>query len=168
MMVNHPMCRKAQRPTVMALLLASLLLATGAAGSAVPPDTQTHAAATPVYVFTAQAGTDTPSEDEQGRLDAVRDVRDALRHHSEITLVDSAEAARVTVEVVERERREGGEGGFGGKSVTQFGDVIVRLRVKADKEETEIKGMAPGYWSKAAKDAADRVVKWVQRYRSHS
>jgi hypothetical protein len=125
-----------------------------------------HRAPVPVYVFTNRAETESqPSEDEQGRLDTVRDFRDALHRRSEITLVDSADEAKVTVEVIGRERREGGEGGFGGKTMTNFGDCIVRLRVKADGKETEIKGMAPGYWSRAAKDAAERFVKWIQRYR---
>jgi hypothetical protein len=127
-----------------------------------------HPAAVPIYIFTARAESGPPGEDEQGRLDSVRDLRDALSHRSEVVLVDSADAARVTVEVIGRERREGGQGGFGGKGVTNFGDAIVRLRIKAGTEETEIKGMAPGYWSRAAKDAADRFIKWIVRYRSRS
>ncbi len=56
-------------------------------------------------------------------------------------------------------------GGFGGTAVGPSGEMVVRVRVKYGKEQSELKGTAPGYWGKAAKDAADRVSKWIERRR---
>ena len=118
-----------------------------------------------VYVYTAQAAGGPVSTEEQARLDSVRDLREALQHHSDIRLVPTAGEAEFIVEVLSREKRDAGEGGFGGKTVTRFGDTILRLRVKAGQDEAEIKGMGQAYWSRAAKDAADRLVKWIRRKR---
>jgi hypothetical protein len=117
-----------------------------------------------VYIYTAESPSGGGSEEEQGRRDSVRDLRDAMAHKKGITLVDDRDRADVVVEVIGREKREGPEGGFGGKSVTQFGDTILRLRVKAGDAESEIKGIGQAYWGRAAKDAADRLTKWIARH----
>ena len=103
----------------------------------------------------------TPTEEEQGRLDSVRDVREALGRKAGLVMVSSASGATVLVEVVGREKRDAAIGGFGGTTVTPQGETIVRLHLKYG--ETDIKGVAPGYWARAAKDAADRALKWIAR-----
>ena len=118
-----------------------------------------------VYIYTAESSSGNVSDEEQGRRDSVRDLRDAMRHKSGIIIVDDRDQAQVVVEVIGREKREGPQGGFGGKSVTDFGDTILRLRVKAGVDETEIKGIGQAYWGRAAKDAADRLAKWIARHR---
>jgi hypothetical protein len=102
-------------------------------------------------------------EEEQGRLDSVRDVREALGKKPDLVIVASASAAHVLVEVVGRETRESPIGGFGGTSIGPQGEMIVRLHLKYGEQETDIKGVAPGYWGRAAKDAANRAMRWIAR-----
>ena len=116
-----------------------------------------------VFVYTAEAKGDVKTEEEQGRLDSVRDIREALGHSSKIVLVSDASAAQVLVEVVGREKREAPVGGFGGTVVTPLVETLVRLHVKFGDHDTEIKGVGKAYWARAAKDAADRLVKWITR-----
>ena len=116
-----------------------------------------------VFVYTAEAKAEVKTEEEQGRLDSVRDMRDALDHNSKVALVSDASTAQVLVEVVGREKREAPVGGFGGTVVTPLVETIVRLHVKFGDQETEIKGVGKAYWARAAKDAADRLVKWIVR-----
>ena len=141
---------------VVAMLLA-LVAATGIQG----PDKTTTVRAF-VYTATGASGQHTP--EEQGRLDAVRDMRDALEKKKGITLVDSRQEANLLIEVVSREERlESGAGPFGGKAVTRMGDTIIRLHLKSGDEESDLKGIGQGTWGRAAKDAADRIVKWIAR-----
>ena len=115
-----------------------------------------------VYTATGASGEHTP--EEQGRLDAVRDMREALEKKKGITLVNTREDANLTIEVLGREQREDAGGGpFGGKTVTRMGDTIIRLHLKSGDEESDLKGLGQGTWGRAAKDAADRVVKWIAR-----
>jgi hypothetical protein len=116
-----------------------------------------------VYVFTATSASAERTPDEQGRLDAVDDMREALERKKGITVVASRAGANVMMEVLGREQREEPGGGFGGKAITRMGDTIIRLRVTAGDEEYDLKGMGQGTWGRAAKDAADRFVKWVAR-----
>ena len=138
--------------------LASCAMAMGIAGGAVPVGTQVR-----VYVYTAQAKGGVVPEDEQGRVDSVRDVREALRRSIRIVLVSEAGEAQALVEVVGREKRETAGGGFGGTVLTPPVETIVRLRVTFGTHETEIKGVGQVYWARAAKDAAERLVKWIAR-----
>src|SRR5689334_25079072 len=78
-----------------------------------------------VFVFTADPKGQTPTEEEQGRLDSVKDVREALGHKAGITIVTSADDASVLVEVMQRERNDAGVG-IGGASVTALGEVLIR------------------------------------------
>ena len=139
--------------TILALILAAAL-----AGQATDKGTSVR-----VFIFTQTASASASSPEERGRLDAVRDMREALEREKGITLVSDRAEANVTMEVVGREQREEPSGGFGGKSITRMGDTIIRLRVKAGDEESDIKGMGRGTWGRAAKDAADRFVKWIAR-----
>lgn len=116
-----------------------------------------------VYVFTATGASGSHTPEEQGRLDAVADMRDALRRKKGITVVDDQSQANVQMEVLGREQREEPTGPFGGKAITRLGDTIIRVRVKAGDDESELKGMGQGTWGRAAKDAADRFVKWIAR-----
>jgi hypothetical protein len=118
-----------------------------------------------VYVFTAEGTNGQPTDEEKDREDATREVRDALAKRKEVQVVDNREDADVIVEVMEREERQGPEGGFGGKTVTKMGDMFIRARVShaAGGEPSELKGIGQGTWGRAAKDLADRIVKWVQR-----
>lgn len=134
------------------------VLAAHAAGS--PADTHPPAR---VFVYTALAPGGAVSEDEQGRLDSVRDLQDALAHRkSDFTLVSSADQAQVIVEVTNREERDAPQGGFGGASVTQFRETIVRMRVKSGDKQSDLKGIGQPSWKAAAKDAAERLAKWVR------
>ena len=117
-----------------------------------------------VFVFTAISAPDAPrTPDEQERLAAVGDMRNALKSKKGITVVDDPTAANVQMEVIGREQREEPTGAFGGKSITRMGETIIRLRVKSGNDESELKGMGQGTWSRAAKDAADRFLKWIAR-----
>jgi hypothetical protein len=116
-----------------------------------------------VFVFTVEAKDAVKTEEEQGRLDSVRDVREALSRNSKIVLVSDASDAQVLVEVTGREKKDAPVGGFGGTVVTPLVETIVRLHVKFGDHETEIKGVGKAYWARAAKDAAERLVKWITR-----
>ena len=117
-----------------------------------------------VFVFTAIADpAGTRTADEKDRLEAVEHMRDALKNKKGITLVDDPAAANVQMEVTGREQREEPTGGFGGKSITRMGDTIIRLHVKSGDEEADLKGIGQGTWGRAAKDAADRFLKWIAR-----
>jgi hypothetical protein len=142
------------------LTLTLALPAAAAAATLQPPSP----AAPRVYVFTTQSPAAVPpTEEEQGRLDSVRDVREALAKKAGLVMVPAARDAYVLVEVVGRETREAPIGGFGGTSVTPQGEMIVRLHLKYGEHETDIKGVAPGYWGRAGKDAADRAMRWIAR-----
>jgi hypothetical protein len=115
------------------------------------------------YVFTETSASGEHSEEEQGRLEAVKDMREALAKRKGISLVDNRADATLLVEVVGRELRDEGGGGFGGKQITATGDTIIRLHLTSGKDETDLKGMGQGTWGRAAKDAAERILKWVAR-----
>jgi hypothetical protein len=115
------------------------------------------------FVYTATTAGGVHPQDEQGRIDAVRDVREALARKKVITLVDTRADANLFIEVLGREQRDEPGGGFGGKAITRMGDTIIRLHVKSGNEESDLKGMGQGTWGRAAKDAADRIVKWIAR-----
>jgi hypothetical protein len=116
-----------------------------------------------VFVFTAEPKGPSPTDEEQGRLDSVRDVREALEKKAGIVLVPTAAEAQVLVEVMRREEREAPLGGFGGAVLTRPIDAILRLHIKIGEHETDVKGSAKGYWSRAAKDAVDKAVSWIAR-----
>ena len=82
-----------------------LLLAVALAGTDQQPGRQSASGspAPRVFVFTAEAKSTPPTEEEQGRLDSVRDVREALSRKAGLAMVSSAEEATVLVEVIERE-----------------------------------------------------------------
>ena len=115
------------------------------------------------YVFTATSSSGQPSEEERGRVDAVREMREALAKKKGISVVDDRADATLLVEVVDREQGDEPSGGFGGMSVTKMGDTIIRLHIRSGDHESDIKGMGQGTWSRAAKDAADRILKWIAR-----
>src|SRR5437762_7316314 len=116
-----------------------------------------------VYVFTATSATGQHTDEEKGRLDAVREMRDALGKKKGLTIVNDRSEATVLVEVVGREDREGPMGGFGGKAVIRMGDTMIRLHVTEGHADVDLKGIGQGTWGRAAKDAADRIVKWIAR-----
>jgi hypothetical protein len=140
----------------MALLSVLILIATLQSPDQTPTSVR-------VYVFTATAENSARSEDEKERLAAVTDMREALAHKKGITVVDTLEQSNVQMEVLGREQREEPTGSFGGKSITRMGDTIIRMRVRSGEEESDLKGMGQGTWSRAAKDAADRFMKWIAR-----
>lgn len=117
-----------------------------------------------VFVFTADATGTTDAEERRGRLDSVRDLEDLLGGRKKFVTLVHADEADVTVEVVNREEREPAQGGFGGASMTRFSDRIVRVRVKAGEKTSDLKGVAPGSWKAAAKDAAERITKWIGNF----
>ena len=115
------------------------------------------------YVFTDRSPSGQTSPEEQGRLEAVKEMREALSKKKGISIVDNRADATLLVEVLDREQREEPGGGFGGKSITKMGDTIIRLHLRSGNDETDIKGMGQGTWGRAAKDAADRILKWIAR-----
>lgn len=147
------------------LMSTGLLLVLAVAGPSQQADHKgsTGSPAPRVFVFTAESkSTSQPTEDEQGRLDSVRDVREALSKKAGLVIVSDADEATVLVEVISREKRDAG-GGFGGASVTPLGETLLRLHLKYGEHETDIKGVAPGYWNRAAKDGSDKAFKWIVR-----
>lgn len=116
------------------------------------------------YVFTDLSPSGERSAEEQGRLDAVREVKEALAKKKGISLVDRREDATLVVQITDREQGEEGQGPFGGKSITSFGDRIIRMHLSSGEHESDIKGSGQGTWGRAAKDAADRILKWIARY----
>lgn len=141
-------------------MFAAMLLAVLATAGLQGADKETSVRA---FVFTETGASGQPTEEEQGRLAAVRDMRDALEKKKVITLVNSRADANLLIEVVSREQGEEPGGGFGGKQITRMGDTIIRLHLKSGDEESDLKGMGQGTWGRAAKDAADRIVKWIAR-----
>ncbi|MEP6915896.1 MAG: hypothetical protein ABJC89_09620 [Acidobacteriota bacterium] len=115
-----------------------------------------------VYVFAAEPR-GAATEEEQGRLDSAADLREALRRNRKIVLVTDASEAQVRVEVVGREEREVPGGGFGGTTLTKPIQTIVRMHVTFGQRDGELKGVGQATWSRAAKDAAERLVKWITR-----
>lgn len=115
------------------------------------------------YVFTATTPNGPHPADEQGRLDAVRDVKEALARKKGITVVDNRDDATLTIEVVGRDQKEDVQGPFGGKTITPLGDTIIRLHLHSGDQDSDLKGMGQGTWGRAAKDAADRILKWIAR-----
>jgi len=124
---------------------------------------QKHGPPVRVYVFTAQAGGETVSEEEQGRVDSVRDLSDALKG-ARFILVPSADEAQMTVEITNREERDSAQGGFGGKSLTKFRETILRVRVKAGEDQSELKGIGRPSWGAAAKDVAKQLSSWANNH----
>jgi hypothetical protein len=116
-----------------------------------------------VYVYTAEAGGGQPTDDEKGRTVAVQELRDALSKKKELQVVTTRTDADVIVEVLSREVQDAGEGGFGGAKLTPLANTIIRVRAShaSGGEGSELKGIGMG--GHAAKDAADRILKWVQR-----
>lgn len=117
-----------------------------------------------VYVYTATSASGQHTDEEKGRLAAVDEVRDALRRKKGLTIVDDRARAQVQVEITSREQLEPPQGGFGGKLLTGLGDFIIRVNLSAGGKRSEMKGLGQGNWGRAAKDAADRIVKWIARH----
>jgi hypothetical protein len=116
-----------------------------------------------VYVFAAEAAAGQPADEDKARLEGVREVREALGKKKQFQIVNNREDADVIVEVLDREEQDAGEGGFGGTKLTKLSNTIIRLRIShaSGGEGSELKGMGLG--GHAAKDAADRIEKWVDR-----
>jgi hypothetical protein len=116
-----------------------------------------------VYVFAAEAASGQPTDEDKARLEGVREIREALGKKKQFQIVDNRQDADVIVEVVQREEQEGGEGGFGGAKLTKLSNTTIRVRIShaSGGEPSELKGMGPS--GHAAKDAADRIEKWVDR-----
>jgi hypothetical protein len=148
--------------TVVVALVLSAVLAGGQA--------KTHGKeSVRIYVFATEVRAGSPPGDAlQGRLAAVRELREALRRKAGLSVVDDQTQADVTVEVTDREQQSAGEGGFGGVKLTRFVNTIIRVRVTFGEHQGELKGMGSGTGSRAAKDAADGLVKWIERNRASS
>jgi len=112
------------------------------------------------YVFT---DTSSAGADEGGRVEAVRELKEALHKKKGISLVDRKEDATLLIEVTGRELKDDEEGPFGGKKLTPLGDSIIRFHISSGGEESDLKGMGQGPSSRAAKDAAERILKWIAR-----
>jgi hypothetical protein len=56
------------------------------------------------------------------------------------------------------------QGGFGGASLTKFRQTIVRTKVSAGADQSELKGVGQGSWKSAAKDLVERLSKWVTNH----
>src|SRR5262245_17776715 len=124
----------------------------------------TRPAAVRVFVTTAQPADAAGSDEEKGRLEAVAIVQELLKDKSQFALVRTAAEAQVVVEVLNREERGMAEGGFGGASLTKFRQTIVRTKVSAGADQSELKGVGQGSWKSAAKDLVERLSKWVTNH----
>lgn len=116
-----------------------------------------------VYVFAADATGGQPTDEDKARAEGVREMREALGKKKQFQIVDKREDADVIIEVLDREEDSAGDGGFGGAKLTKLSNTIIRLRIShtGGGEGSDLKGMGPG--GRAAKDAADRIEKWVDR-----
>lgn len=115
------------------------------------------------YVFTDLASSGKSSPEQQGRIDAVAEVKDALRKKKGISVVDDRADADLFIEITGREQNDDVQGPFGGKAITSLGSTIIRMHVSSNGQESDLKGMGQGTWGRAAKDAADRILKWIAR-----
>jgi hypothetical protein len=124
-----------------------------------------------IYVFATATETanatesTTPDERRQAMLAAVRNMRDAIRGKAGLSVVDDRAQADVIVEVTGNEEQDAGDGGFGGIKLTPLVTTTIRLHVTSGEHATDLKGTGPGTGSRAAKDAADRLLKWIVRHR---
>jgi len=123
-----------------------------------------------IYIFATEtaagASTDaTPDEALQARQAAVRELKDALRRKAGLSLVEDRAQADVVVEVTDRETQDAGEGGFGGVKLTPLANTIIRTHVTSGTDQTDIKGMGQGTGDRAAKDVAERLLRWIVRNR---
>lgn len=136
---------------------------------------------TAVYVTsTAPASGSASDEAGKGLEDAARELRAAIAHRKNLRIVDDPAIADVRVEVTNREQRDAGDGGFGGIKLTPLGEMIIRFHAKltphengaprgaphTDTDEIDLKGIGPGYWSRAAKDGAERLDKWISNHQA--
>jgi hypothetical protein len=145
----------------MTLLVALVLTLTTAPLTA---QKSSKAAAVRVFVTTAQSADAAGSDEEKGRLEVVADLQELLRGKSQFALVQTAAEAGVVVEVLNREERDMAQGGFGGASLTKFRQTIVRTKVSAGADQSELKGVGQGSWKSAAKDLVERLSKWVTHH----
>ncbi len=113
--------------------------------------------------ITAAQSTGQPSTLQHDLEECTRELRDAVRKKKGLRVVDQAEGADVSVEVTNCEQQPG-EGGFGGLKVTPLGEAIIRFKARWGDDEIDMKGVGPGYWSRAAKDGAERLLKWIARH----
>jgi hypothetical protein len=123
-----------------------------------------------IYIFATEApgqvsGDDKAKEAQEGRETGVRELKDALRRKAGLSIVEDRGQSDVVVEVTDREVQDAGEGGFGGVKLTSLANTIIRTHVTAGSETTDIKGMGQGTGDRAAKDAAERLLKWIVRNR---
>jgi hypothetical protein len=117
-----------------------------------------------IYVFATEMAdrSTTPDQPRQNPGAAVRDMRDAIRHTTGLSVVDDRAQADVIVEITAVDQQEG-DGGFGGIKLTPLVTTTIRLHVTSGDHQTDLKGTGPGTGSRAAKDAADRLLKWIAR-----
>lgn len=116
-----------------------------------------------VYLFTASTDSDATPANLKDCDNAVSELRDALAKKKGITLVEDRADSDMQLEVVSCETRDMGGGGFGGKAITPFDEKIIHIHAVSPADQADFKGTAPGYWGRAAKDAADRLAKWIAR-----
>ena len=114
------------------------------------------------YVYTETSASGQPDEEERGRIAAVKELREALAKKKGISVVDTRADATLLIEITDRETRTDSAGSFGGAQITPMGETVLRMRLRSGADESELKGM--GITSgRAAKDAADRILKWIAR-----
>jgi hypothetical protein len=139
----------------------AVLLVSSLPGMARAADKQ---AAIRVYVATGSATSGNDAATQSGLEDSTADLRQALAKRKGLTIVPTADEAQVRVEVFDREERDPAQGGFGGTSITKFRQTIVRLRIESGAAKSELKGIGQSSWKAAAKDAAERVSKWLESH----
>ena len=143
------------------LALALLLAAPDQAAAQKPSK---HAAPVRIFITTARSSDAAASDEEKGRLEAVAMIQEVLKGKPPFVLVQNAGEAQVVVEVLNREERDLPQGGFGGASLTKFRETIVRVKVTAGADQSELKGVGQGSWKSALKDLVERLLKWVNNH----
>ena len=144
--------------------LVALVLVLTSAPSLAPQKAKKPGTPVRIFVATAQSPDAAGSDEEKGRLEAVAELQELLRGKSQFVLVPTAGEAQVVVEVLNREERGMAQGGFGGASLTKFRQTIVRVKVSAGADQSELKGVGQGSWKSAEKDLVERLSKWVTNH----
>lgn len=113
-----------------------------------------------LYLFTAPS--EFVDQEFKNRRDATEDIRRQLQGKSDIQLVEPPAAADVTVEVLRRSREDDDRPSDQKNPSTLM---LIKLRLSAGTYSTELTGDSkPSFTQRrsAARDAGNRVLKWVK------
>lgn len=123
-----------------------------------------------VYVFTTETRDGFTDPDIEQRRDSVKDLRDALDGERGILLVESPDAADVTLEVLSRAKVGTGNYLLWGGAAAMWKKNTVFVGLTAGEYKTAIQGEAgagiKGHWQRAADNAAKKAREWIKQNRA--